>query len=225
MKVVELPVKVVVPAGWNPNELSPEMRTRLRRSMERFGFVVPLVVRETSRGRYETVGGSHRLEVVREMGFESVSCVVVGVDDADAMLLSQCLNRLQGEDNIGLRAELVRRVLAERSTEEVLSLLPESAESLMALSSLGEDDLVASLQQWQAEQAAPKAPFKPVFEVATTRGGSDVVLMHDPQAEPRIADQPPPGGHGLEADSCSWWRRGRVELHLEHGINVLLSAA
>ena len=71
----------------------------------------------------------------------------------------------------------------------------------------------------------PKVPFRPVFEVATTREGSEVVLVHDPQAEPRIADQPPPGGHRLEADSCSWWRRGRVELHLEHGIKVLLAAA
>ena len=61
----------------------------------------------------------------------------------------------------------------------------------------------------------PKAPFKPVFEVATTRQGSDVALVHDPQAEPRIADQPPPHGHGLEADSCSWWRRGRVELPVQ----------
>ena len=55
----------------------------------------------------------------------------------------------------------------------------------------------------------PKAPFKPVFEVATTREGSEVALVHDPDAEPQIADQPPPDGHGLEADSYSWWRRGR----------------
>ena len=50
----------------------------------------------------------------------------------------------------------------------------------------------------------PKAPFKPVFGIATTREGSEVVLVHDPEAEPRIADQPPPHGHGLEADSCLW---------------------
>ena len=28
----------------------------------------------------------------------------------------------------------------------------------------------------------PKAPFKPVFEVATTRKGSEVALVHDPEA-------------------------------------------
>ena len=68
----------------------------------------------------------------------------------------------------------------------------------------------------------PKAPFKPVFSVATTKEGSEVVLVHDPEANPQIADQPPPDG--LEADSCSWWRRGRVELHREHGLAVLLAA-
>ena len=60
----------------------------------------------------------------------------------------------------------------------------------------------------------PKAPFKPVFEVATTRKGSEVVLVHDPNVEPQIPNQPPPNGQ--EADElCSWWRRGRVELPVQ----------
>ena len=66
----------------------------------------------------------------------------------------------------------------------------------------------------------PKAPFKPVFEVSTTREGSEVVLVHDAEAKPRILEQPPPHGHGLEADWCSWWRRGRAELHLEHELRL-----
>ena len=69
----------------------------------------------------------------------------------------------------------------------------------------------------------PKAPFKPVFEVATTRKGSEVVLVHDPDVAPRIPNQPPPIGQ--EADeSCSWWRRGRVELYREHGMSIQLAA-
>ncbi len=70
----------------------------------------------------------------------------------------------------------------------------------------------------------PKAPFKPVFQVATTREGSGVALVHDPDAEPQTADQPPPGGQGADGVSCSWWRRGRVELHLEHGTTAILAA-
>ena len=70
----------------------------------------------------------------------------------------------------------------------------------------------------------PRAPFKPVFEVATTKKGSDVGLVHDPEAQPRIANQPPPGGHEADGSMCSWWRRGRVELYREHGLPVLLAA-
>jgi len=49
----------------------------------------------------------------------------------------------------------------------------------------------------------PKAPFRPIFHVATTKEGSGVLLMKEP---PEI----PP-----EADLCSWWRRGRVELPVQ----------
>ena len=61
----------------------------------------------------------------------------------------------------------------------------------------------------------PKAPFKPVFQVATTREGSEVALVHDSEGAFENADQPPHGGYGAEADSCSWWRRGRVELPVQ----------
>ena len=72
----------------------------------------------------------------------------------------------------------------------------------------------------------PKAPFKPVFGVVRTRDGSEVVLVHDLDARPRTADQPPPNGtvapDGLEADDdpCLWWRRGRAYLHLEHELRL-----
>ena len=49
----------------------------------------------------------------------------------------------------------------------------------------------------------PKPAFRPLFEIATTREGSDVLLIN----EPPKADVEPEA-----ADSCFWWRRGRVEL-------------
>ena len=49
----------------------------------------------------------------------------------------------------------------------------------------------------------PKAPFRPVFDVATTKEGLGVMLMKTP---PEIDP---------EANTCSWWRRGRVELPVQ----------
>ena len=44
----------------------------------------------------------------------------------------------------------------------------------------------------------PKPPFRPLFEVATTREGSEVVLINEP----------PQTCTGTEAaDMCFWWRR------------------
>ena len=59
----------------------------------------------------------------------------------------------------------------------------------------------------------PKPAFRPLFEIATTRTGSGIVLVSERGLE--NADQPPPGGYGTEGDSCSWWRRGRVELPVQ----------
>ena len=52
----------------------------------------------------------------------------------------------------------------------------------------------------------PKPPFRPVFQVATTREGSGIRLINEP-----LEDSP-------EARSCSWWRRGRVELPVQRSL-------
>ena len=80
--------------------------------------------------------------------------MVVEPDDVHARLLAQALNRVQGEDDLGLKAELIREVLESLPKEEVLSLLPETTESLAALSSLGQEDMADYLQNWQRAQQA-----------------------------------------------------------------------
>ena len=52
----------------------------------------------------------------------------------------------------------------------------------------------------------PRPAFRPLFEIATTRAGSGVVLINEP---PQTNNEPG------AAESCSWWRRGRVELPIE----------
>jgi hypothetical protein len=70
----------------------------------------------------------------------------------------------------------------------------------------------------------PKAPFRPIFQVATMKDGSGIVLVHEATETADKANQPPPDGHEADASPCLWWRRGRVELHREHGAAVLLAA-
>lgn len=154
MQVVDIPIAIITAAGWNPNAMGAPMRTRLRRSLELFGLVVPLVVRPINAGWYETIGGAQRLEELRQSGANTVPCVVVDLDDARARLLAQALNRIQGEDDLGLRAELLREVLAGIPQEQVVAVLPETPQSLAAATALGQQTLDRYLQAWEEARGA-----------------------------------------------------------------------
>ena len=154
MKVIDLPLDQLREAPWNPNQMDEATRCRLQRSIDRFGLVVPLVVRRLGEESWETIGGAQRLAILTGMGRATVPCVVLEADDATARMLSQALNRIAGEDDLGLRAELMREALSQVSHEEVLSLLPETVSSLEALCSLGQDTMAEHLQAWQIAQVA-----------------------------------------------------------------------
>ncbi|MFC1935654.1 ParB/RepB/Spo0J family partition protein [Chloroflexota bacterium] len=154
MKTVDLPIDALQEAPWNPNVMDADVRRRLQESLERFGLVQNLVVRPLDNGIYEVLSGSQRLKALREQGITTALCVVVVVDDANARLLSQALNHIHGEDDLGLRAELLRQVLKKIPEAQVLSLLPETVQSLASLAELGSEDLVAHLQAWEEAQAA-----------------------------------------------------------------------
>ena len=55
----------------------------------------------------------------------------------------------------------------------------------------------------------PKPPFRPVFQVATTREGSGIILLNEPPEE------------SPEARPCFWWRRGRVELPVQRSLSKM----
>jgi ParB family chromosome partitioning protein len=154
MQILDLPIDSIQSPEWNANQMDEAMRHRLKTSIQRFGLVVPLVVRSVDDGRYETVGGAQRLSVLRQLHIDWVPCVLVQADDTEARLLSQCLNRIAGEDDLGLKADLMKEVLALMPQQEVIKLLPETAGSLRAMASIGQDTIAQYLQNWQASQAA-----------------------------------------------------------------------
>ncbi|MBI4235866.1 MAG: ParB N-terminal domain-containing protein [Chloroflexi bacterium] len=154
MEVIELPLIELRETPWNPNVMDEATRERLRESIQRYGLVEPLVVRPCPQGGYEILSGNQRLKELAALEWTRVPCVVVHLDDGRARLLAQALNHIRGEDDLGLRAELLRQVMEAVPQEEVLALLPETAQSLGALASLGQEDMADYLLAWQQAQAA-----------------------------------------------------------------------
>jgi len=154
MNIVELNLEKLRESPWNSNEMDNAMLHRLRTSIKKYGLLGNLVVRPVGNDCYEVLSGNHRLRVLKEMGVSPIQCVIVEMDDANAGLLAQALNHVHGEEDLGLRAATIRKVLASISPEEVLSVLPDTAIGLKSLTSLGKQSPEEYLTHWQQEQPA-----------------------------------------------------------------------
>ncbi|NQT72459.1 MAG: ParB N-terminal domain-containing protein [Chloroflexi bacterium] len=154
MKVIDLPVTKLKGAPWNSNQMDPQMIARLGESIKRYGLVQNPVVRLIDNDLYEVIDGNWRWKVLSEMEIDTIPCAVVDVDDANARILAQALNRIEGEDDLGLRAEMFREILHTIPEQDVLAILPETADSLQALASLGQETIAAYIENWQQAQSA-----------------------------------------------------------------------
>ena len=154
MITTDLPLAKLREAPWNANSMDEEMLNHLKESISRYGLVENLVVRKMSDENYEVISGSQRLNILRQINYETVPCVVVDLDDANARLFSQALNNVHGEDNLGLRAALIRHVLTEILEQDILSILPDSSYTLQAFSAMGTETIVEYLQRKQLSQSA-----------------------------------------------------------------------
>lgn len=196
MNVVDLPLRQLVPAPWNPNSMDAAMLERLTVSVARFGLVVPLVVRPIGNvSRFEVLSGNQRLSVVEGLGFKTAPCVIVDPDDAHARLLAQALNHLRGEDDLGLRAELLRTVLEHLPESDVLAVLPESAESLRQLASLGQHDMADYLRSSEQARAARLHHFS--AQLTTDQSTFVDSVLREFREQVRVGDDGNPNLAGL----------------------------
>jgi DNA modification methylase len=128
VKLLEIDLVRLLEAGWNANRVPPAVLARVRRSLVEFGVVENLVVRPHPEQpeMFEVISGNQRLGLLRELGHQTASVVVVDLDDARARLLAQTLNRTRGTDDPQAYAALLERVLQEFDAAEVAGFLPES---------------------------------------------------------------------------------------------------
>jgi ParB family transcriptional regulator, chromosome partitioning protein len=153
MEIVNLPLEKLKSASWNSNQMDTETMKKLRESIRRYGVVENLVVRKLSEEAFEVLSGNQRLKLLTELGYSQVPCIVVDLNDAQARLLTQALNHLRGEDDLGLRAELMKEVLKSIPQAEVLAVLPDTAVSLESMNSLGQTEIADYLKKWEQAQA------------------------------------------------------------------------
>jgi ABC-type transport system involved in cytochrome c biogenesis ATPase subunit/GNAT superfamily N-acetyltransferase len=131
--------------GANPNRMSPRRLEALKKSIQRYGFVVPII---TNRDLL-VADGEHRLNAARELGMKQVSVVRLPVDEVDRRLIRQVMNKLRGEHDLFMDAEEYYRIVCADKRDLLKALLNETdlrIDNLLKLrepQSFSDDDLKA----------------------------------------------------------------------------------
>jgi len=107
MEFKRLKIDSLVPAGYNPRKkLKPGDKEyeKIKNSITEFGYVEPVIVNEDM----TIIGGHQRVTVLKDLGYEEIDCIVVCVDKQKEKALNIALNKITGEWNKELLADLIK---------------------------------------------------------------------------------------------------------------------
>lgn len=94
MKIEQVKISELKPAQYNPRQLKKSQFEALRESLDKFGFVDPVVVNKKNN---VIVGGHQRVKVWQDLGNEMVPVFWVDLDEAEERRLNVTLNAVTGE--------------------------------------------------------------------------------------------------------------------------------
>jgi len=118
MDIRKIPVSMINPAPYNPRiDLQPgdPDYEKLKRSIEEFGYVEPLVWNERSGN---LVGGHQRFKIlVNEQGASEVEVSVVDLDEGREKALNLALNKISGDWDEEMLAQMLAELRDELDVE------------------------------------------------------------------------------------------------------------
>ena len=118
----------------NPQFLTAKQMTALQRSIERDGFVAPILVVPHGQSRFEIVSGNHRFMAAKALGYVTVPAVVGRLSSQDAKRLALNLNLIHGQP----QAEQLAPFLAELD-DDTLNAIHLDDDMLTAIGEFDEE--------------------------------------------------------------------------------------
>lgn len=96
LKMQKVKTKDLKAAKYNPRrklEKNDEAYQRIKSSIEEFGYVDPMIVNANN---MTVIGGHQRLEILIDLGYEEVECIMVNLDEKQEKRLNLALNKNVG---------------------------------------------------------------------------------------------------------------------------------
>lgn len=114
IKIQYLPIGDLKPSAYNPRKWDDKAMADLKRSIERFGAVDPIIANSASNRRNVIIGGHFRLAALKELGYQKVPAVYVNIPDIEREKeLNIRLNKNTGEFDFKLLADFDESFLAD----------------------------------------------------------------------------------------------------------------
>ena len=107
MEFRKIKIAELLPASYNPRkQLKPGDKEyeKIKNSITEFGYVEPVIVNKDM----TIIGGHQRVTVLSDLGYTEIDCVVVDVDKQKEKALNIALNKITGEWNKELLADLIQ---------------------------------------------------------------------------------------------------------------------
>ena len=182
MQVVQVPIASIRFADYNPRKISDADMASLKRSIEKFNIVQPLVINRrrgkawSAAERVDTlVAGHQRVQAARDLGYKTLPAVFVELGRDDEQLLNVGLNKIGGEFDMPKLAEILREL---RKAEADLESSGFSQREISRAIVEAERELAASLPP--DEDVVPELPKKPRTQPGElVRLGSHSLLCGD----------------------------------------------
>lgn len=142
VNVIRVPISQIVPNGWNPNEQSEYVFSKEVLSIQTYGFLDPVTVREIE-GGYEIVDGEHRYKAALQLGYTELPVNNLGqVTAQEATALTILMNEIKGKAETGKMSDVLKSLEASIGRERLVEIMPMSAneiENLIAMANFSLD--------------------------------------------------------------------------------------
>lgn len=123
----------------NPNQMSGESYEALKKVIDKYGYLVPVIVDQNNR----IVDGEHRYRALKEAGEESIPVYKIEVGKDDAKMLRQIMNKLRGEHDETKDAREFKILEESGHLDELADLIQQDEKKMRKMiESLGDEEFV-----------------------------------------------------------------------------------
>ncbi len=131
MEFRKIKINDLVPADYNPRKaLKPGDKEyeKIKNSIKEFGYCEPVIVNADM----TIIGGHQRVTVLKDLGFDEIDCIVIDIDKTKEKALNIALNKITGEWNKELLADLIADLQDADFNVEFTGFEPPEIDQLMS---------------------------------------------------------------------------------------------